>query len=146
MTFLFLTVSVAGFADHRGPGGYGLARSASVLGLMGSTAGSFIEANHLIIQPAIAAAAPAMMNEPPGGPFAVGWFGAVLLSTVGLIVLAVSARRHRVWPMPAAALVILGTIAGGFISAGGLALGVGLLWAGVSGLRRARSTGQGPPW
>jgi hypothetical protein len=142
--FLFLAVAIAGLADHRGPGGRGLSSWAVALGLIGAVTGFYNSANHAFVQPAIGRAAPSLLNDLPTGLLAIGVFGGLLLTVVGLGTFAVSGYRSRVLPRPAAILLAVGSL--GFVleSFGVLLLGAGLLWAGAAGLgaRRALSAAQ----
>jgi hypothetical protein len=65
-------------------------------------------------------------------------FGSLLLTVVGLATFAVSALRSGVLPRPAAVLVLVGAVAFPLQSAATVLLGaglLGLLWAGIAGLR-----------
>ena len=141
-TFLSINVGIACLADHRGPTGRPLGRWASVSGLVASTVGFFLEANHAFIQPAIVVAAPSVMAAAPTGLLAIGVFGGDLVVLIGLAAFGISVFRARLWPRPAAGLFVAGVLAMPFGSLGSLLIGVGLAWAGLSGLR-ARSAVPG---
>ena len=115
-----------------------------MLGLIASVVGFFLEATHAFVQPTMVAAAPTVMNTPPGGPLLVGVFGGDLLILVGLVTLGVSAFRQRVWPRPAAVLLIIGMVAAPFGSVAALPMGIGLLWAGWSGLKARSAVADDP--
>lgn len=132
---VFLAVAVAGLADHDGPGGRRLGRAALVLGLLAAISAVYLQVIHTFILPTFAAIAPDAVNGPPTGLAAVAVAGGLGFAVIGLVTLAVSAFRTRVFPRPAAVLIavgILGFLTGGFST---LVLGAGLLWAGVAGMR-----------
>lgn len=141
---LLLAVGVAAIAEHRGPDGRGIGRAGLVLGLVAAVIGFFLNANHAFVQPAIAAAAPDLMNDPPGGLLAVGALGGFVVTVIGLVTFGVSAFRRRVLPRPAAVLIVVGVLAFVAGSVQDVLLGAGLLWAGLSGLR-ARTAVQVQP-
>lgn len=135
VSFLLLAIGIAGLAGHRGADGRMLGRTALALALVAAVVGFFQNATHAFVQPAYSVLAPSLIDEPPGGPFAVGWLSGVALMVIGLVTLGVSAYRTRVLPRPAAVLIIVGAVAFPLPSVATLLFGGGLLWAGVAGLR-----------
>lgn len=140
VSFLLLVVGVAGLSGHRGADGRMLGRSAVVLGLAASVVGFFQNATHAFVQPVYSVVAPSVIDDPPGGVFAVGWLSGVVIMAVGLATLGVSAYRARVVPRPAAALVVVGALTFPVPTISAVLLGAGLLWAGAVGLRARPST------
>lgn len=140
LSFPFLAVGIAGLADHRGPGGRALGRTAVALGLLAAVAGFFQNATHAFVQPAYSVVAPAVIDEPPGGLLAIGWLGTLAVMVVGLVTLGVSGYRTRVLPRPAAVSMIVGTLAFPVLDGyEALLFGAGLVWAGAVGLRNRSS-------
>lgn len=135
VAFLLLAVGIAALADHRGSSGRGFGRWPLALGLAAAVASFFVAGTHAFVQPALARSAPALLDGAPSGLLAVGVFGALLVSVVGLATFGVSAYRNQTFPRPAAVLVAAGTFAFPLQSAASLAVGIGLLWAAVAGLR-----------
>lgn len=132
--FVLFAVAVAGFSDYRGRDGRAFGPWPVALALVGAVTGFFTHSVQAFVQPSIGRAAPALLNDAPSGLLAVGFFGSVLLTAVGLLSLAVSAYRSRIITRPAAVLIGVGgpgVVLGGF---GALLLGAGLLWAGAAAL------------
>jgi hypothetical protein len=132
---LLLALGIAALADHQGPGGRGFGPVPIALGITAAVVGFFSSAARAFVQPALATAAPSLLDNAPSGLLAVGVFGGLLISIVGLVTFGVAAYRNRTFPRPAAVLVIVGVIAFPLQSVASLLVGAGLLWAAAVGLR-----------
>jgi hypothetical protein len=135
VAFLLLAVGIAALADHRGPEGRGFGPWPMALGITAVVVSFFTAAARAFVQPALATAAPSLLDSPPSGLLAVGVFGALLISIVGLVTFGVAAYRNRTFPRTAAVLVVVGVVAFPLQSVASLLFGAGLLWAAVIGLR-----------
>lgn len=135
VAFLLLAIGIAALADHRGPDGRGFGPWPIASGITAAVVSFFTAATHAFVQPAMASAAPSLLESFPSGLLAVGVFGALLISIVGLVTFGVAAYRNRVFPRPAAVLVVVGVVAFPLQSVATLLVGASLLWAAVVGLR-----------
>lgn len=136
---LLLVIAIAALADHRGTSGRRLGPVPIVAGLVANLAGFYNYAWHLFVAPIVATGAPQVLDGgPPSGLAMVGVFGSLAISVVGMVILAVAAMRARVFPGPAAVLIVLASLAFVLGTVSAVLLGIGLLWAGAAGLRADR--------
>jgi hypothetical protein len=131
-----LAIGLAGLVDHTGPQGRrlgGPAMAAALIGVMGAV---YLTAINVFIAPWLANVAPATIDGEYDGAFMAGWLGALVLNAIGMIWLGASGFRARVLPRSAAILIALGAPIGFLVGDfPGVLTGVGLLWAGIAGLR-----------
>ena len=129
--------SVAGSTGQRFP--------SSILALAG--VGVFLDAGtrfaEAFVVPFIAARAPELLDTSPSSVLMGAMVTAWVVYLVGLVSLGIAAYRRRIFPRPAAVLLIVGGLSVPVVGPlSGLLIGPALAWGGNSARRRVAS---GPP-
>lgn len=124
---------------HRvsGRSGQGFPSAVLLLAGVGVTLDACTRFAEAFMVPFIGRNAPELLDQSPGGALMTVMVSSWVASMIGLVAVAVTAYRRRIFPRPAAAVLAVGALVVPVIGPlSGMLVGTGLAWGGYAARRR----------